>query len=237
MLSQEPGNMETGKTGRRPRLLVLALLPVMLGLAGCTRDHKFQAISMWNESRIKPYEPGQGVERNAGARQIPVGTVPRGDLLPDTGREADNKLITRFPMPVTKEVLQRGQERYNIYCSPCHGLTGDGEGVVVKRGFPHPPDYAIKRLREAPIGHYYEVITQGYGIMYSYADRVPRSDRWAIAAYIRALQAARKEVPEDQWETERVRARELGVPRQGGTMNPAGQEAPAEHGAESQGHG
>lgn len=236
---------------RRPAL-ALALLPLALGLTGCTRDGKFQAISMWNESRIKPYEAGQGTERTAGLREIPVGAVPRGELMADTGRGSDNKPLTEFPMPVTKAVLERGQERFNVYCSPCHGLTGNGEGVVAKRGFPRPPDYAIKRLREAPVGHFYEVITKGYGIMYSYADRVPRSDRWAIAAYIRALQAARKEVPEDKWEMERVRARELGVPRQGGTMTPSTpvpsehgapsqQGAPAEHGAptqgESHGHG
>ncbi|MGV3720255.1 MAG: c-type cytochrome [Actinomycetota bacterium] len=220
---------------RRPAL-TLVLLPLALGLTGCTRDGKFQAISMWNESRIKPYEAGQGTGRDAGLRQIPVGTVPRGELLADSGRSSDNKLLTEFPMPVTKAVLQRGQERFNVYCSPCHGLTGDGQGVVAKRGFPRPPDYAIKRLREAPVGHYYEVITKGYGIMYSYADRVPRSDRWAITAYIRALQAARKEVPEDKWELERVRARELGVPRRGGTMAPTHgapveQGAPGEHGA------
>jgi len=227
-----------GRAAGRRSALALALLPLALGLTGCTRDGKFQAISMWNESRVKPYEAGQGTDRTAGLRQIPAGTVPRGELLADTGRGSDNKPLAEFPMPVTKAVLQRGQERFNIYCSPCHGLTGDGAGVVAKRGFPHPPDYAIKRLREAPVGHYYEVISKGYGIMYSYADRIPRGDRWAIVAYIRALQTARKEVPVDQWEKERVRARELGVPRLGGTMTPAPSEhgAPAEHSAPAE-HG
>jgi mono/diheme cytochrome c family protein len=84
--------------------------------------------------------------------------------------------------------LRRGQERYNIYCSPCHSRAGDGHGMVVMRGFPQPPSYHSDALRHAPLSHFYDVITHGYGIMYSYADRVPPHDRWAIAAYIRALQ-------------------------------------------------
>lgn len=237
MLREATSHGMKTRSARRRRVLLLSglLLTAVLPLAGCTRDNKFQAISMWNESRLKPYERGQGLSETGGARAIPAGTVAQGERLEDTGRGADGKLATTFPLPVTKAVLERGQERFDIYCSPCHGLTGDGAGVVAKRGFPHPPDYALKRLREAPIGHFYEVITNGYGIMYSYADRVPPSDRWAIVAYIRALQAARKEVPtQDQWLTQRVQARQLGIPRRGGTMKP---DTTGEQGAAPTGHG
>jgi mono/diheme cytochrome c family protein len=93
-----------------------------------------------------------------------------------------------IPLPVTRQLLLRGEERYNIYCSPCHGRLGDGNGVLPQRGFPHPPSYHIDRLRQAPDGHFYDVITNGFGVMYSYAARVVPEDRWAITAYIRALQ-------------------------------------------------
>jgi mono/diheme cytochrome c family protein len=89
---------------------------------------------------------------------------------------------------VTAALLRRGQERYTIYCMPCHSPAGDGDGPVVRRGFPHPPSYHEQRLRDAPDRHFFDVITQGHGVMYSYADRVSPQDRWAIVAYIRALQ-------------------------------------------------
>jgi mono/diheme cytochrome c family protein len=90
--------------------------------------------------------------------------------------------------PLTPALLQRGQDRFRIYCTPCHSELGDGNGMVVQRGFPHPPSYHVDRLRQAPTRHFYDVITDGYGAMYSFADRVGPADRWAIAAYIRALQ-------------------------------------------------
>ena len=93
-----------------------------------------------------------------------------------------------LPFPVTAEVLARGQQRFNIYCSPCHGEVGDGNGMIVQRGFKHPPSYHIERLRKAPIGYFFDVMTNGYGAMPDYAQQVPPADRWAIAAYIRALQ-------------------------------------------------
>jgi mono/diheme cytochrome c family protein len=127
-----------------------------------------------------------------------------------TGR-TNGRLVTTIPLKMTREVLERGQERFNIYCSPCHGRIGDGQGMIVQRGFPHPPDYAIKRLRNAPVGHFYDVITNGYGVMYSYAARVQPEERWAIAAYIRLLQASRPEVPAEQYQQERLRARRTGI--------------------------
>ena len=94
-----------------------------------------------------------------------------------------------MPFPVTQEVLERGRERYNIYCAPCHSRTGDGNGFIPSRGFPrNPPSYHIERLRKAPLGHFYDVITTGFGIMPDYASQIPPEDRWRIVAYIRALQ-------------------------------------------------
>jgi mono/diheme cytochrome c family protein len=104
-------------------------------------------------------------------------------------------------MPVTRDVLARGRERYNIYCTPCHDRLGEGRGMIVQRGFPPPPSYHIDRLRQAPVGHFYSVITNGYGTMYSYASRISPEDRWAITAYIRALQLSQQakvsDLPED----------------------------------------
>jgi cytochrome c553 len=127
-----------------------------------------------------------------------------------TGR-IGNRLVTTYPIPITRAVLERGQERFNVYCSPCHSRIGDGTGMIVKRGFPPPPDYAIRRLRDAPVGHFFDVMTNGYGAMYSYASRVQPEDRWAIAAYIRVLQAARNEVPPETGQSARERARKLGI--------------------------
>ena len=119
------------------------------------------------------------------------GTVARGQLRTDelfytgkiNGVEAD-----QFPFPITRADLDRGRERYNIYCTPCHDYTGTGNGMIVQRGFPEPPSYHIDRLRDAPVGHFYGVITDGFGAMYSYAARIEPADRWRIAAYIRVLQ-------------------------------------------------
>lgn len=181
------------------RWLPLCALGSVMLLTGCTRDFKFQAISMWNESRYKPFESSSAF-RNGSVSQEPIlGTVPRGRLVEGntlyTGR-VGSALATKIPFEVTPAVLRRGQERFNIYCSPCHGVAGDGQGMIVKRGFAPPPDYAIPRLRAAPVGHFYDVITNGYGLMYSYAARVEPTDRWTIAAYIRALQASRPVVPD-----------------------------------------
>src|ERR1051325_11408780 len=118
-------------------------------------------------------------------------TVARGHLNSDeafyTGKIGTN-LVETFPFPITRAVLERGRERFDIYCSPCHGCTGEGNGMIVQRGFPLPPSYHIDRLRQAPVGHFFDVITRGYGVMYSHAQRVEPADRWAIAAYIRVLQ-------------------------------------------------
>ena len=114
------------------------------------------------------------------------------------------QLVTEFPMPVTAEVMARGQERFNVFCTPCHGRTGDGTGMIVQRGFRQPPSYYEDRLVNAPVGYLYDVMTNGFGAMQDYAAQVPVADRWAIAAYIRALQLSRRgtmnEVPAERRE-------------------------------------
>jgi mono/diheme cytochrome c family protein len=107
------------------------------------------------------------------------------------------------PPPLTLALLQRGQQRFRIYCTPCHSELGDGNGMIVQRGFPHPPSYHDERLVKAPTQHFYDVITHGYGAMYSFAARVAPEDRWAIAAYIRALQLSQHATPDDLSPSER----------------------------------
>ena len=118
--------------------------------------------------------------------------MARGHLDDDaafyTGKGPDGKFVNTFPFPVTKEVLERGQQRFNIYCSPCHDRLGMGDGKIVRRGFRHPPSYHIDRLRQVPNGYIFDVITNGFGAMPDYAAQVQPRDRWAIVAYIRALQ-------------------------------------------------
>ena len=153
---------------------------------GCTYN------PMRDQPRYEPLEASQFFPDNTSARPVVPGAVANNyDVTNEwfyTGKTPDGQLVNVFPFPVTMEVLKRGQERFNIYCSPCHGLSGMGNGMIVQRGFSHPPSYHQDRLRNAPIGHFVDVITNGYGQMYSYAYRVKPEDRWAIAAYIRALQ-------------------------------------------------
>lgn len=154
---------------------------------GCRRD-------MFDQPSEKPLEKNAFFRDNQMAsRPLPAHTVARGHLDEDEGFYAGKigtNLLTTFPLPVTRELLLRGQERFNIYCAPCHGRTGEGNGMVPQRGYPPPPSYHIDRLRQAPVGHFYDVITHGYGVMYPYAARVDPPDRWAIAAYIRVLQTS-----------------------------------------------
>jgi mono/diheme cytochrome c family protein len=105
-----------------------------------------------------------------------------------TGKDANGRDSSELPVAVTKELLDRGRQRFDIYCATCHGYTGDGDGMIVQRGFLPPPSYHSDRLRQAPVGHFFDVISNGFGAMPSYADQVPVTDRWAIVAYIRALQ-------------------------------------------------
>jgi len=158
---------------------------------------------MVEDGRIKPLEKSDYFSNGMTARPPVEGTVPRDQLDADSAYfqgEINGRLVTGFPMVLTTDILARGQERFDIYCSVCHSRTGEGNGMVVQRGFPQPPTYHQSRLRDAPPGYFFGVITRGYGVMYAYADRVKPSDRWAIVAYIRALQRSQdarwNDVPE-----------------------------------------
>ena len=148
---------------------VAALAAFAVALAGCD--------NMANQPKRLPFELPYGAEANWPALP-PAGIVAR-DAAPDPA-----------PPPVTLALLQRGQQRFDIYCAPCHSRVGDGRGMIVERGFPQPPSYYIERLRQAPAQHFYDVISNGYGAMYPYRIRVAPADRWAIVAYIRTLQAS-----------------------------------------------
>lgn len=167
--------------------------------AGCRLD-------MHTQPKYKTYDPTDFFGDGRSERQPVAGTVARGQLRTDellyTGKE-NGVLTNKFPFPITRADIERGRERYNIYCSPCHDYTGTGKGMIVQRGFPPPPSYSIDRLRQAPVGHFFDVMTNGLGSMYSYAARIEPEDRWRIAAYIRVLQASERATLQDVPEPER----------------------------------
>jgi mono/diheme cytochrome c family protein len=177
------------------KLAPAGLLLWVFLLAGCEKHLQ----DMYDQPRYKPLAAST-LFADGGASQAPVpGTEvhARGDLSgtssgrmgTDDARRWDRDThVGGNPYPITPELLRQGQNRFDIYCAPCHSPVGDGDGYIVRRGFPAPPSYHIDRLREAPDRHFFDVMTQGYGIMYSYADRITPADRWAIVAYIRALQ-------------------------------------------------
>lgn len=143
------------------------------------------------QPKYAPDQPTTFFHDGRSERPEVPGTVARGQLHVDELRyngTINGQVANEFPFPITAQDLERGQQRYNIYCSPCHGYDGSGRGMVVRRGFQQPPSYHSDRLRNAPVGHFFDVITNGFGNMYSYAARVSPDDRWRIAAYVRALQ-------------------------------------------------
>lgn len=182
----------------RPKVLGIGYwvlgLAVPLFLTGCHTD-------MWQQPKYQnPMQMEKGPSKvfsdGMVSRPLVKGTIARDHLREDdaffTGFE-NGKLVTEFPIPITKETLLRGQERFTIYCVPCHGQLGNGKGMIATRGFElrRPVgNYHTDRLRKMPVGHFYDVITNGYGAMYSYASRIEPQDRWAIVAYVRALQVS-----------------------------------------------
>jgi mono/diheme cytochrome c family protein len=157
---------------------------VLLAGTACRQD-------MHNQPKYIPLRESTFFSDARSARPLVAGTVARGQLHEDTllytgkigGADA-----TMFPFRVDERVMARGQERYDIFCAPCHGRTGAGDGMVVRRGYRRPPSYHDDRLRAAPAGHYFDVMTNGFGAMPDYAAQIPAEDRWAVVAYIRALQ-------------------------------------------------
>src|SRR5260370_25138081 len=179
--------MNTDK--RRSAFICVHLWPILVGsafclLAGCRQD-------MHDQPKYKPFAPSSFFGEGRSARPPVEGTVARGQLRLDaaryTGKVGDQD-VDVFPFPITKADLVRGQARFNIFCSPCHSRIGDGNGMVVRRGFRQAASYHTDKLLKAPVGHFFDVMTNGFAAMPSYASRVPVDDRWRIAAYIRVLQ-------------------------------------------------
>ena len=192
---------------------------LVLSLTACRQD-------MQDQPRYKPLAASTFFDDHRSARPMVEGTVARGHLEIDEARytgKINGEDVDQFPIPIAKADIERGQTRFNIYCTPCHGRVGDGVGMVVLRGFRQPPSYYSDRLMIAPVGHFFDVITNGFGAMPSYASRVQTDDRWRVIAYIRALQlsesASLNDVPADQRQNLPVEA----PPRTAGTSGaPAG---------------
>jgi mono/diheme cytochrome c family protein len=201
----------------RNRILIAGGALVFAGLTACRDD-------MHNQPRYKPLAASEFFADHRAARPQVEGTIPRGHLRIDearyTGKMAGED-IDQFPIPIGKADIERGENRFNIYCTPCHGRLGDGNGMVVLRGFRQPPSYYSQRLMTAPVGHFFDAVTNGYGAMPSYASRVQNDDRWRIIAYIRALQlsesARLSDVPADQRQNLPVEA----PPRMAGEISDA----------------
>ena len=157
-----------------------------LALAGCNSTLRQD---MANQPRENPLSPSNFFQDGRSARPIIENTVTRGSI--ENDKLTVPKESNAFPLPLTMELLKRGEDRYDIFCSPCHGLQGDGQGMVTLRGMKHPPSYHQERLRNEPNGYLYDVIANGFGAMNGYSAQLTPADRWAIVAYVRALQVSR----------------------------------------------
>ena len=184
---------------------IVSLLLLVCSTVACRQD-------MHDQPKYEPLQESHFFSDHRSSRPLIEGTVAQGQLKTDkhlhTGKRA-GQLLDTLPFPVTEQVLKRGRQRYDIFCSPCHARVGTGEGIVVQRGFRPPPSLHTQRLREAPVGHLFDVITNGYATMYSYATRIPPSDRWAIVAYVRALQLSQHARIEELSERDQNRLREI----------------------------
>ena len=226
----------SGVFGRRgvpwARPLVLVLL-VLLALTACRQK-------MGNQPRYDPLEPSDFFADGMAARPRVEGTVARGEISGnpffDTGK-VNGQVADGFPMPVTLEVVNRGHERFDIYCAQCHGRVGDGEGMIPARGYRRPPSFHTETLRKAPTGHFFDVMTNGFGAMPPYKTMIPPQDRWAIAAYIRALQLSQNATIGDVPPASRARlsggATGFSPSNESGGLKPA---APQGAGAQGGGH-
>jgi len=166
------------------RILLAACAAMFLLLSGCQVRQ-----DMADQPRYKPLAPTDFFADGRSERPIIENTVARGSL--DDDALFVSKDSNAFPLPLTPELMQRGKDRYGVFCTPCHGIQGDGNGMVAMRGMKHPPTYHEDRLRKVPNGYLFDVITNGFGGMLSYSAQIPPRDRWAIIAYIRALQLSR----------------------------------------------
>jgi len=194
---------------------------VVAGAAtGCRQD-------MHDQPVLEPYEESEFFADRRGYRMPVEGTVARGQLHADaafyTGLSGD-QFLTELPMPGTRELLERGRDRYEIFCTPCHSRLGDGRGMIVRRGFKQPASFHEARLRNQPVGYYFDVMSRGFGEMSSYAGQIQPEDRWAIAGYIRALQLSQSVVLEDLEADDRERVRIGLATRTSQTTPAAGEE-------------
>jgi mono/diheme cytochrome c family protein len=188
----------TAAGGAERMRVLLALVPVLLFAAGCRQD-------MHDAPRYEAFEASSSFPDGRASRSAPAGTVARGWLREDealyTGK-VNGELVDQFPFAIGREELARGQQRFNIYCTPCHGRLGDGQGMVVQRGLRQAASYHQDRLRQEKLGYFYDVITNGFGAMQGYAEQIPVRDRWLIVAYVRTLQlsqhASVDDVPADR---------------------------------------
>jgi mono/diheme cytochrome c family protein len=194
---------DTGRSALRDSatlwLIVLSVLSV--SVAGCRQD-------MHDQPKYIPFRESTFFSDERSARPMVAGTVARGQLREDallyTGK-VNGADATVFPFAIDEAILRRGQERFDIYCSPCHARTGEGDGMVVRRGYRRPPSYHDDRLRNAPVGHFFDVMTNGFGAMPDYAAQIKPEDRWAIVGYIRALQLSRQATIADVPQSERAK--------------------------------
>jgi mono/diheme cytochrome c family protein len=172
---------------QRTQLLCIAASLAFVAWTGCRRD-------MQDQPKVIPLRPSQFFADGRSARPIPPNTIARDELNDTdsfhTGADK-NGFLNQIPMKVDRAMLQRGEQRYNIYCTPCHGMLGDGNGMVTRRGFKWPSNLHTDRIRNAPPGYLFQVISNGYGAMPHYDDQIPVQDRWNIVAYVRALQLSR----------------------------------------------
>ena len=186
----------------------LAVMIAALLAGGCRQD-------MHDQAKYEPYEDSRFFADGTSARPVPRGTVARGQLRDDepfyTGFTETDELVGTIPIRVTADVLERGRFTYDAFCAPCHDRAGSGLGMVVRRGFKQPPTYHQDRLRQAPPGHFFDVMTNGFGQMPSYADQIQPGDRWAVVAYIRALQLSQHARLAELPPEDRERALEAGV--------------------------
>lgn len=188
---------------------MFGLTCVLVLTVGCSGNSGLERVrqAMYDQPKYDPLEASRFFADGMASRAPVAGTVARGHLKTDLHLHAGRvkgELARTMPFELTADVIERGRERYDIFCSPCHGGLGAGDGMVVRRGMKAPPSFHIDRLREAPIGHTFDVITNGFGAMYSYASRVPVHDRWAIAAYVRAIQLSQNARMNDVPDAERA---------------------------------
>jgi mono/diheme cytochrome c family protein len=186
---------------RRRSTGTLVLVLALLLLASCRQK-------MANQARYDPFEPSDFFADGMSARPRVAGTVARGEISGnphfDTGK-INGQIADGFPMPVTLDVVNRGHDRFDIYCAQCHGRVGDGNGMIPSRGYRRPPSFHTETLRKAPTGHFFDVMTNGFGAMPPYGTMIPPQDRWAIAAYIKALQLSQNATVADIPVTERAK--------------------------------